>query len=175
MVVTFCDDCKFVQLGMCDCSITIQFLVNNIRPYEAGLSFMDDRKIINATGKDDLGCGVETAITLTFQNCWTLKAFCGYASQTNVTIRGGNLAFTGCPASPPLEPVTNVTYIIANSTAAALLRSIELDMTKVKRYLTNKKSISGTTLTVFCDCCACVTTQSYTLDNACDPKSQTPI
>jgi len=134
---------------------------------------MDDRKIINASGKECLGGGVSTAITVTMQNGWKIKAFCGYAIQTNVTLRGGNLAFIG--GAPPLEPVTNVTYIIGNSTSAALSGSIELDVTKIKRYLTNKKSIAGVTLSVFCDCCACVTTQSYTLDNACDPKSQTPV
>jgi len=52
MVITFCDDCMFVQLGMCDCMTSIQALVNAIRTYEPGLCFIDDAKIIDASGKE---------------------------------------------------------------------------------------------------------------------------
>ena len=53
--------------------------------------------------------------------------------------------------------------------------TIAADMTRVKRYLTNKKNITGVTLTVLCDAGACVPTQTYTLDDGDDPKSQTPV
>jgi len=172
-MVTFCDDCMFVQLATCECMISVQSIVNAVRTYEPGLCFIDDVKIIDATGKDDIGCCNSTAITMTMQNCWRIRGFCGYACQTNVIISGGNLAFVCCV--PPVVAVANVTYVIGNSTAPGLSGSIAVDVTKVRRYLTNKKSITATTLSVFCDCCACVTTQSYTLDDACDPKSQTPV
>ena len=123
-MVTFCDDNKYIQLAVCECCITIQSLVNSIRTYEPSLNFIDNEKIADATGKENIGGGAETAITLTLQNCWAIRGHCAYACQTNVIIRGGNLAFTGCPASPPLVPVTNVTYIIGNSTAPAVSTSV---------------------------------------------------
>jgi len=173
MVITFCDDCMYVQLGMCDCMVSIQTLVNDIRTYEPTVCFIDDAKIIDASGKDCVGCCNTTAITMTMQNGWRIRGFACYACQTNVTISAGNLAFICC--TPPVVPVANVTYIIGNSTAPALVGTIQLDMTRVKRYLTNKKSIMCTTLSVFCDAGACCTTQTYTLDDGCDPKSQTPV
>ncbi len=172
-MVTFCDDCMFVQLATCECMVSIQGLVNAIRTYEPGICFIDDVKIIDASGKDCVGCCNTTAITMTMQNGWRIRGFCGYACQTNVTISAGNLAFVCC--TPPVVPVANVTYIIGNSTAPALVGTIELDITRVKRYLTNKKQIMCSTLSVFCDAGACCTTQTYTLDNECDPKSQTPV
>lgn len=174
-MVTFCDDNLFVQLAVCEVDVTVQQLVNAIRTYEAGILFLDNAKITDATGKESIGGGASTAITLTLQNNWRIRGHCGFACQTNVVISQGNIAFTGCPPAPPLVAVANVTYIIGNSTAPGLSGTIAADMTKVKRYLTNKKNITGTTLTVLCDSGACVPTQTYTLDNGCDPKSQTPV
>lgn len=174
-MVTFCDDNKYVQLTMCEVDVTVQELVNAIRTYEAGLCFLDDAKITDATGKEAIGGGASTAITLTLQNCWRIRGHCGFACQTNVVISQGNIAFTGCPLSPPLVAVANVTYIIGNSTAPGLSGTIAADMTKVRRYLTNKKNITGTTLTVLCDDNMCVPTQTYSLDDGDDPKSQTPV
>ena len=172
-MVTFCDSCMYVQLATCECCITIQTLVNAIRTYEPGPNFMDNTKITDASGKQDIGGGQSVSITLELQNGWELRAFCGYACQTNVIVRGGNLAFVCC--SPPVVPVANVTYVIGNSTSPGLSGTIETDMTKVTRYLTNKKSISGTTLTIFCDTSMCCAEQTYTLDDGDDPKSQTPV
>lgn len=172
-MVTFCDTCMDVQLATCECCITVQTLVNSIRTYEAGLAFVDDARILDVTGKDCIGGGNTTGITMILQNCWNIKAFCGYACQTNVVIREGNLAFICC--SPPVVPVANVTYVIGVSTAPGLTGTIQTDMTKVRRYLTNKKAICMTTLTICCDSAMCTPDQTYTLDNGCDPKSQTPV
>ena len=174
-MVTFCDDNKYVQLDMCETDVTVQELVNAIRTYEPGLNFMDNVKITDATGKEAIGGGASTAITLTLQNCWRIRGHCGFACQTNVVISQGNIAFTMCPLTPPLVPVTNVTYIIGNSTAPGLTGTIEADMTKVRRYLTNKKNITGLTLTILCDAGACVPTQTYAVDDAMCPTSQTPV
>jgi len=171
-MVTFCDDNKHVQLATCECCITVQCLVNAIRTYEPGLNFMDDTKIIDATGKECIGGGQSTAITMTMQNGWEIRGFGCYACQTNVVIRGGNLAFIG--GSPPVVPVANVTYVIGNSTSPGLSGTIEVDMTKVRRYLTNKKSIAGVTLTIRNDGDT-ADDQTYTLDDSDDPKSQTPV
>ncbi len=172
-MVTFCDTCMDVQLATCECCITAQTLVNAIRTYEAGVPFVDDARILDVTGKDCIGGGNTTGITILLQNCWNIRAFCGYACQTNVVIREGNLAFICC--SPPVVPVANVTYVIGVSTAPGLTGAIENDMTKVRRYLTNKKDICMTTLTICCDSASGCPDQTYTLDDGDDPKTQTPV
>ena len=162
-----------IQLGMCDVCLTTQTIVNNIRTYEAGVAFTDDAKIMDACGKADVGGGASTAITITLQNSWQIRGFCGFACQTNVVISQGNIAFICC--TPPVVPVANVTYVFGASTAPGLSGTIEADMTKVRRYLTNKKQICMTTLTICCDSGSCVADQTYTLDSGCCPKSQTPV
>jgi len=86
-MVTFCDTCMNVQLATCECCITAQTLVNAIRTYEACVPFIDDARIMDVSGKDCIGGGNTTGITITLQNCWNVRAFCGYACQTNVIIR----------------------------------------------------------------------------------------
>ncbi len=172
-MVTFCDTCMHVQLDCTETCLTAQTLVNAIRTYESCVPFIDDAKIVNLSGKDCIGGGAETGITITFQNCWQLRAHCGFACQTNVIISQGNIAFVCC--TPPVVPVANVTYVFGASTAPGLSGTIEEDMTKVRRYLTNKKAICMTTLTICCDTAMCVADQTYTLDDGCNPKSQTPV
>jgi len=173
MVITFCDTCMHVQLGVCDTCLTTQSLVNDIRTYESLSPFIDDAKIVDLSGKDCIGGGAFTAITITFQNCWQLRAHACFACQTNVIISQGNIAFICC--TPPVVPVANVTYVFGASTAPGLIGTIEADVTKVRRYLTNKKVIMCTTLTICCDSAACMADQTYTLDSGCCPKSQTPV
>ena len=158
---------------MCDICTTAQTLTNEIRTYESLTPFIDDNQIICVTGKEDVGGGSFTGITISFQNCWQLRGFCGFACQTNVVISQGNIAFICC--TPPVVPVANVTYVFGASTAPGLSGTIEADMTKVRRYLTNKKTICMTTLTICCDAAACMADQTYTLDNSCCPKCQTPV
>ena len=172
-MVTFCDTCMHVQLASCEtCNLT-QTIVNAVRIYESNTAFIDDAKIMDVTGKECIGGGAFTAITITFQNGWELRGFCGFACQTNVIVSQGNIAFICC--TPPVVPVTNVTYVIGASTAPGLIGTIEADVTKVRRYLTNKKAICMTTLTICCDCASCMADQTYTLDSGCCPKSQTPV
>jgi len=172
-MATFCDTCMHVQLTMCETCLTVQCLTNQIRTYEDCLHFIDDAKIIDVSGKDCIGGGSFTAITMTMQNGWQIRAHACFACQTNVIIREGNLSFICC--TPPVVPVSNVTYVIGNSTAPGLSGTIQADMTKVRRYLTNKKDICMTTLTICCDTASGCPDQTYTLDNGCDPKSQTPV
>jgi len=98
MVITFCDTCMHIQLGMCDTCLTTQGIVNDIRTYEDCTHFLDDAKIMDACGKADVGGGASTAITITLQNCWQIRGFCGFACQTNVIISQGNIAFICCPS-----------------------------------------------------------------------------
>jgi len=173
MVITFCDTCMHVQLGVCDTCLTAQTLVNSIRTYEDDVCFIDDAKIVDLSGKDCIGGGAFTAITITFQNGWELRAHACFACQTNVIVSQGNIAFICC--TPPVVPVPNVTYVFGASTAPGLSGTIEADMTKVRRYLTNKKAIMCTTLTICCDAAVGCADQTYTLDSGCCPKSQTPV
>jgi len=160
---------------MCETSLTAQCLTNQIRTYEDDLAFVDCAKIVDVEGKIPIGGCQFTSITMVFQNCWRIRAHACFACPTNVIIQEGTIAFVGCPSAPPIVPVNNVSYIIGNAVAPGLVGSIQTDMTKVRRYLTNKKDICMTTLTICCDNAAGCADQTYTLDDGCDPKTQTPV
>ncbi len=162
-----------VQLAVCETCLTMQCLTNQIRTYEDDVAFIDDGKIIDVSGKDCIGGGSFTSITMIMQNCWQIRAHACFPCQTNVIIREGNLAFVCC--TPPVVPVTNVTYVIGVSTSPGLTGTIQADVTKVRRYLTNKKDICMTTLTICCDAAGGCPDQTYTLDDGDDPKTQTPV
>jgi len=172
---TFFKNTKIIEIDSPATTATIQETYNAVRTFEDDVNNLDFQKMMDGSGKDCLGFA-ETAITLRLVNCWRLKAAdrCGPCC-VSVTISGGNLIATNAFGDNPLAPATFVTYTIAQAVSAATSTDIMCDMTKVKRYLTNKKSISGTTLSVFCDSGMCTTEQTYTLDDSCDPKSQTPV
>lgn len=69
--------------------LLMQDLINSIRAQEAGEQGITYDQIADATGKNDLGGGVETGITVALRSTWKLD-FAAGSYQAAVT--GGNLA-----------------------------------------------------------------------------------
>ena len=119
-----------------DTEITVQELINAIREWEA--NHLEWDKVADASGKDFLGAGLYTAITVRLLN-WRLK-FQDRDQPTACLVRGGNLLAVDEHGNYmyPIAPATNVTVALSQSTAASLIAEwtqVEKDtvITRVKR------------------------------------------
>jgi hypothetical protein len=116
-------DQRLITVQLPDTATTVQELVNLIRDEEDELINLDDPRIIDAAGKDDLGGGNKTAITMTLVNGWLL-AFAARTGPATVlcTVSGGNLVALDKfgVAQYPIFPTAFTSVSIAQSTAPAL-------------------------------------------------------
>lgn len=113
--------------------ITVQELINAIRDWED--DHLEWDKVADATGKDYLGAGLYTAITVKLLN-WRLK-FQDRDQPTSCMIRGGNLLAVDEYGNYmyPIAPAINVTVTVAQSTAASLLaewKQGDIDLVKTQ-------------------------------------------
>lgn len=101
--------------------VTVQELYNAIRDWEDDPENMSEAKVCDAVGKEPLGGGLYTAVTLVLRG-WKLK-FEDRPEPTTCLVRGGNLLATNEHGNSvnPIAPSANVTVVIAQSTAASLL------------------------------------------------------
>lgn len=152
----------------------MQDIVDAIRDFEDSLDMMDFEKIMDGTGKDDLGFA-KTTMTVTLLNDWRIK-FEDRPGPTRVDglIRGGNLVAINSFNNKPITGGAFVDVTIAQATSGVLTSAADTDLTTIRQYLTNKKFISGTVLTVRNDCDTS-DAQTYNLDDGDNPKSQTPV
>lgn len=130
---------KYIQLGVNDTSTNIQELVNAIRDYEDELDRLDIKKLMDATGKDDIGGGNKTGVTLKLLNSWKLRADTTFTTATIVRVSGGNLVTDD--GTSPFVSVTNVSYDRALSTAPGLAGTIESDVTTIKTHVKDCRDI----------------------------------
>jgi hypothetical protein len=97
--------------------VTMQDLVDTIRKQEDSFQGMSFKKLINASGKEDLGGGVRVGITVAMQNL--LLAFAGR------TVPAETGTVTGSPASPVVGKQilqdTNATFIANNVQRGSLV------------------------------------------------------
>jgi hypothetical protein len=102
-----------------DTEITVQELINAIRDWED--DHLEWDKVAEASGKDFIGAGLYTAITVKLLN-WRLK-FQDRDQPTTCIVRGGNLLAVDENGNYmyPIAPAQNVTVTLAQSTAASLL------------------------------------------------------
>jgi hypothetical protein len=116
-----------------DTEITVQELINAIRDWED--DHLEWDKVADATGKDYLGAGLYTAITVRLLN-WRLK-FQDRDQPTACIVRGGNLLAVDEYGNYmyPIAPATDVTVTISQSTAASLLaewKQTDIDLVKTQ-------------------------------------------
>jgi hypothetical protein len=101
---------------------TVQELINAIRDYEDEIVNMEIPKIANATGKDNLGGGTYTGITLTLLN-WTIK-FADHPGPDYVLSKvsdGNLLAVDGNGDSMlPFTPSTFTSILYSTAVSVAL-------------------------------------------------------
>ena len=124
MALTFTFDkvTKTITVELPDTGVTVQQVVNAIREFEDDLVNMDVGQIMAGAGKDDLGGGVYTGITLKLVNDWRLM-FADRAGPTYVRckVSGGNLIATNSYGDDPIKQSAYTQVLIAQSTSAALI------------------------------------------------------
>ena len=92
---------KLINITSPTTTVTIQELVDTIRDWEDKVSNIQHRKVINCTGKDDLGGGVEVGITMTLSSEWRIKFWSGIGQGI---IKNGTLVPTSGYGGNPIEP-----------------------------------------------------------------------
>jgi len=102
-------------------SITVQTLVNQIREWEDDPINLSYKKLLSASGKEDLGEGAFVGITAKLENAKV--KFEARGNPTVCIVRGGNLVAVDANGDTMdvIEPSTNVTAIIAQSSSATLI------------------------------------------------------
>lgn len=109
---------SIIEVPSPDTTLTMQYLINEIRDNEDELAVgMPYNKIADASGKEDLGGGVSTAITVRLLDSWRVR-FEARAALTQCTISGGNLV--GGPGGNPIAPSAN-TQVLNLSSAAGVI------------------------------------------------------
>lgn len=116
MALTFDHAAKLIGVPQADAQpLTLQALINAIRDEEASERGIAEPAIATAAGKDDLGGGVRTGITVSLTQSWRLS-FSPGAYQATLT--GGNLADALARVSNTGSP-----QVLVNSSAAATVVS----------------------------------------------------
>jgi len=122
-------DVHVIQVDSPFTVVTIQDLVNQIREYEDELINLDHPKIIDASGKQDLGGGVLVGITLELLDNWRVQ----FEPRTgplieSVAITGGNIVATNDYTDNAVKqsPFTQVTITSSSSATIATLEIIDL-------------------------------------------------
>ena len=97
-------------------TVVVQDLLNLIRDSEDSFLGMAHPKIADATGKDDLGGGVQTGITITLYPDWQLRF---WSDNYTATISGGNLV--GGLGGDPIAYTAGVQVVLFQSAASTLV------------------------------------------------------
>ena len=113
-------------------SITIQNLVNQIMDWEDEPWALTFERIIQPSGKQDLGGGTLVGITARLLNAKV--RFEDQGVPTICTISGGNLAAIDAfgASMSPIEPCGNCTVILAQSSSATMIQDADIDAIKLK-------------------------------------------
>ena len=119
MAITFDKSAKNILIATTDVVTSVQEIADAIRTFEALLNNLDLPTMMIATGKDALGGGNFTGITLVLQDGWKIKVNGVPAGETQFTINEGN--FTTSDGSSPTVFGTNVKWEIQQSTSPTLV------------------------------------------------------
>ena len=114
---------RIIQVDLPDTEVTIQQLINAVRNWEDELANIETAKIADASGKEDLGGGLQVGITLKLLN-WKVKfADRSGPDYIDCGIDGGNLvAVNGAGQSMnPIAPSAYATVTVVKAVSAALL------------------------------------------------------
>ena len=131
MALVFDKSLKVITVEKPQRELSIQDLHDEIRLFEEKNQNLEVAQIINASGKQDLGGGVQVGITLELINDWRL-AFEERTDQEVIdegfpaggvvlcTVSGGNLVATNSFNNNPIYPTENVQVIISQSSSATI-------------------------------------------------------
>lgn len=113
MALTFDQAAQRISVTSPQVALTCQDLINAIREEEASERGIVYDQIADASGKDDLGGGVSTAITVFLRDNWAVQ---WYAGNYTATIGGGNLV---AESGDPVAFVTGGPQVEITLSAAA--------------------------------------------------------
>jgi len=116
-------------------SISIQSLVNQIRDWEDAQANLSHARLLAASGKEVLDATSKVGITASLEN--TKLKFAARASLTTCSVSGGNLVAVDIngDAMFPIEPSSNVTVQLAQSSSPTLLDATDIrtDLAFIKK------------------------------------------
>lgn len=112
-----------VAWGAAGDELTIQDLVDTCRSLEDDLDNLDDKRLIDAAGKFDLGSGKMTIVAVRLRNAKLKFEGPGSEPWTLCKVSGGDLIAVDSLGDPiePIEPSPYVTVQIAQATTGMLL------------------------------------------------------
>lgn len=129
---------SIIEVPSPDTSLTMQYLINQARDTEdelvPGIGYS---KIADASGKDDLGGGITTAITVRLLGNWRVRFQARGGPETvQCTISGGNLV--GGPGGNPIAP-SAYTQVVNLSSAAGTIAtpSTAAETTNIKYLISS--------------------------------------
>lgn len=109
--------------------VTCQEIYDQCRGYEDEPGNLDIGALVAGSGKDDLGGGRYTGVTVKLINDWRLQ-FEARTEWTICWVTGGNLIAVNQYENVPIKPSAYVNVIIAQSTEAALLEAESSGLTQ---------------------------------------------
>lgn len=131
MALSFNHATKRIGVPQADAApLLMQTLINAIREEEASARGIAYDKIAEATGKDDLGGGISTGITVALLGAWKLDFEAG-AYQASIS--GGNLA----DALSRINNTGNPQVLVLASAAATLVETGVSGLTPAESALLN--------------------------------------
>lgn len=117
MALSFNHAAKLIGVPQADAQpLTMQVLINAIRTEEASVRGIAEPQIASAAGKDNLGSGVMTGITVNLLGSWKLDFAIG---AYQATLSGGNLS----DALARINNTGSPQVLIQSSAAATIISS----------------------------------------------------
>lgn len=127
MPLSFNRVAKIATLPIADgTALTVQQIYDQFRDFEDEPQNLDLRKTVDGAGKDDLGGGVFTIVTVTLRDGWRVQFADRAGPATEVMrITEGNLVATDVVGDPqfPVAPSTFTSVVIAQATTGAVIES----------------------------------------------------
>lgn len=150
MALTFDFINSIIEVPSPDTILTMQDLINQVRDQEdeltPGLNFS---KIADATGKDDLGGGVTTGITVRLLDSWQIRFEARPGPSTvQCFVTGGNLV--GGPGGNPIANSAYVQVIVQSSASGTIATpSSSNENTNLKYLLASMREDQKTVGSIF--------------------------
>lgn len=132
---------SIIEVPIEDTTLEMQYLIDQIRDQEEELTYgMQYKKIADASGKDSLGGGIYTAITVRLLDDWRVRFKARPGPDTvQCTISAGNLV--GGPGGNPIAPSAYTQIVtIASSSGTIATPTTTNENTNIKYLLA---SMSG--------------------------------
>jgi len=123
MALTFDFYNSIIEVPLPDTTLTMQDLINQIRDQEDELTLgLNYTKIADASGKDDLGGGISTGITVRLLDSWRVRFAARPGPDTiQCFLTGGNLV--GGPSANPIAPSAYVQVVQQSSASGTIATS----------------------------------------------------